>query len=284
MIVNNQPKATRLWRKASATITGKLHKEQRNKYGQDRVNYWPDFTNSQSACVTMSDGASKALHAYLGAKYTCSAACDWLVEQLGMDENHLWNLTDQELKIQLLDYIRIKLEMARKEVISKQEQMGEGLVTYPPLSAFSATLLFAITDGKRYLVGNLGDGIVGTISDDGSEPVQLLGAENGQVANRTWFCISPEAADHLHLLRGELPSDGPITFVLMTDGSADCLYDHRNHSFAPALAVMAEWLRRADYTDQKISKTIRSTMERLFTSRTLDDCALAFMRGEVQLL
>ena len=186
------------WRRAFAAIQGRRHREQNAIGAQDVVWSWPPKNgNITRICMAVSDGASSAQRAYVGARTSAQNTAQWLQ---AFADNGNASGTDCE-----------------------------------------ATLLFVVSDGHHYIVGNLGDGLAGIIPH-GQQPRLLLGAERGPTANHTWFTVSPDAAAHLRLVRGELPQDADTTFFLMTDGAADCLYDLRRQTFAPALTTMASWL------------------------------------------
>ncbi len=210
------------------------------------------------ACVVVADGAGSVANAGQGAKLACEITRDFL-----FDINiNLFSMNPEEIKEELITEIRIQLHAAAREMKCEFE-------------SFASTLLFFATDGVNFLAGNVGDGLVGVI-DEHNHASTLLVPENGNFLNESFFVTDDDCKSHLRFLYGKF-SQSSIYF-LMTDGSCDCLYNRREKTFASALDVFADWMRR--YDDHRlISSALRDTMFRLFRKATSDDCALAFISG-----
>ena len=57
--------------------------------------------------------------------------------------------------------------------------------------------------------------------------------ENGENPSETWFVTSPDALEHLRLLRGD-QGPGPGTVLLMSDGASGLLLEKRSLTLSPA--------------------------------------------------
>lgn len=209
------------------------------------------------ACVTMTDGAGSVKNACEGARLVAETARNFLIKR----EAILFEMDESELREELITEIRIKLyELACKMSCE--------------FESFASTFLFFASDGRRFITGNLGDGLVGVIKERNQAEI-LLAPENGRYLNESFFMTDDDCMYHLRLIHGFFnPSD---IYFLMTDGSCDCLYDRQAKTFAEALGIFADWTRRYDH--RLVTAAIYKSMFRLFTQRTMDDCAIALIRG-----
>lgn len=98
------------------------------------------------------------------------------------------------------------------------------------------TLLFTATDKKRVIVGQLGDGGIGLITDKARLAFQI---PKGEFANQTYFTTSPSAAEHLQLAL--LPITDLQGIILFSDGTAQSLIENKSNTFASAAATMVGW-------------------------------------------
>lgn len=244
------------WKIPSASIRGKAHATQ-NVCGEDSRGIKLDGHN---AAVVLTDGAGSASHAFHGSKAIADALSSFLVKNV----DKALNYSDEAVRAIILRIVEAELETLKAQ--------------YPGTQAedFSTTAAGWISDGERFVAFNVGDGIIGRVSAK-NEAETLLGQERGEFANSSFFITDSGAVRHLRIARGDVQS-GDV-FFLMTDGSAECLYDQIKGLYAPALHTMAEWTRR--YTRESVNEGLLDVMQRLFSRRTSDDCALAFAYRQV---
>lgn len=245
------------WKLAKAFMPGRIHRQAKKK-SQDVVAWSPPTDNF--ICMAMADGAGSAAFARDGAIATTVAARDILCEAGAA----IFEREPADIAQWLIDGIQQKLALKAE-------------ANHCEVSDYACTLLFFATDGKRLVCGNLGDGCVGCHNSpsDGSEPVStvLLPPEHGQYKNESFFVTTPGIHSHLRILQTDF-QPGSV-YALMTDGTCDCILDNRTQTFAPAFATFAQWMRQ--YPHPKVEEALRSVMQRLFTQRTSDDCALALL-------
>ena len=115
-----------------------------------------------------------------------------------------------------------------------------------------------ISNGERYIIGNLGDGLLGSMDSEGKSEVLSL-PEHGKYANQSFFVTHKNSKDHLRIHKGRYESHK--VYFMMTDGSAECLYNFNLKSFANILKVFCEWIIRKLIVMSMIHNDIPEEME-----------------------
>ena len=142
------------------------------------------------------------------------------------------------------------------------------------LTHFGGTLLFSachIPSG-RWVVGHLGDGVVGAIDYSGSLHT-ISEPDNGEFANATRFFTDPYAHRHLRLYL----LAGIEGVVMMSDGSAHSLYHPKTGRLAPAVGKLFEW--HAKLGDAKMSSVLRQNIRHAIAAKTHDDCTIVLQQS-----
>ena len=146
-----------------------------------------------------------------------------------------------------------------------------------PLEEFSSTLLFTAVRASKnhieYVVGQLGDGVVGIRV--GGEPVQLaLEPSKGRHVNETYFVTATSALEHFQVSSGSL--NGAAGFILLSDGAAESLYSPKTKRFGRGCDLLINCFaecpqpRAQRILDQNLI-TLRNA------SKTGDDCSAAVL-------
>ena len=134
-----------------------------------------------------------------------------------------------------------------------------------------ATLLFAVSDGKRYLVGHMGDGAA--ILSRRERLSILSQPENGMYANETFFFPSRDAQRHFRVIQGEAKKGDGI--LLASDGAADCLYDPNTGQVANACRMMVQWTR--EYDRETCAQILENNLKNVFSEYSSDDKSVAVL-------
>lgn len=137
-----------------------------------------------------------------------------------------------------------------------------------------ATLQFFLSDGNRYLIGHLGDGVI--LCGDPTESKVLSLPENGPVVNQTYLFPIEETADHFRTLEGTVSKDD--FFVFSSDGMADLLYNNITLETAAACAKIAEWAREFD--EEELEKILKDNLSSVFFKKTNDDIGIAVVYAD----
>lgn len=213
--------------------------------------------NDDYSCVVVADGVGSARYALEGAKISSSET----IERIRSVGEAIFEYSDERLKELIIDHLYDKLS-----ALAAQRNCS--------VSEFASTLMFFITNGEQYIAANLGDGLVGSLSESGDAEV-LHEPEKGRFVNQSYFVTSHKRTDHLRLHRGRY--EATRVYFLMTDGSVECLYNYTTKRYARALEVYCDWVRK--YDRHLCFNAMLESMRELFTRRTNDDCALAFIYG-----
>lgn len=141
------------------------------------------------------------------------------------------------------------------------------------VSDLASTLLFVAHKDDRFIAGHIGDGVIALANASG-EVSTLSGPENGEFANTTVFVTDHEASKKMRLYHGK-HSQPPIGYALMSDGTAESLYDKKSKAPAAAIAKLLTW--NSELSRAKMHAILSANMEQAFSQKTADDCSLALL-------
>jgi hypothetical protein len=215
----------------------------------------------RTVSVALCDGAGTASHSQIGARTVAKVVADLLVNRF----DELYGLSEVAVADLILDAALAELEhvAAREEI---------------ELKRLACTLLFVVSkpmkSSVRYIVGNLGDGIV--IMREHGEPQVLFEPENGKYANITYFVTSPDARERLRVRRGESKHSNMPGWFISTDGATDLLFNPRNGNLAPVIPELLEDLRVLE--EGTVMSTLQQVMKQVIMPRAVDDCGLALLQ------
>lgn len=139
------------------------------------------------------------------------------------------------------------------------------------IEELACTLLFAAYKDGNVLAGHLGDGVIGI--QDGDEIRVLSLPENGEYANSTFFVTDKGAQSRLRIYQFDV--SGKVGLMLMSDGTAESLFNRSTRRLAPAVATIFDWSRKLGR--KKLEAVLQTNLEQVFQAKTTDDCAIAVM-------
>ena len=235
------------WNITSSVIKGSGHKSP-----QDSISKYLD---NDFACLVLSDGAGVARRASEGALFTTTN----VVEILKQHKEGIFNYTTEEIRNIILNNLLDRL---------KQKAENE----HHNIDDYMCTLIFFISNGEKYIYGNLGDGLIGCMDIYGEgKPLSL--PEHGKFVNQSYFITHKNAQEHFRIGMG--PYKDNMIYFLMTDGTAECLYNFKHETFSKALTTYCNWTVK--YNPYDVNNYLKISMIRLFPQKTNDDCALAMI-------
>lgn len=140
------------------------------------------------------------------------------------------------------------------------------------INDLACTLSFVAYSQGRYLAGHLGDGVIASVDAEGQ--LQALShPENGESANTAPLLTDHKAASRLRLYRGQI--EATTGFALMSDGTAQSLYDKSSGVPAPALQKLLEW--NAALPRKKVREVLGDHLQQSIASKTEDDCSIGLL-------
>ncbi|MNB56339.1 hypothetical protein D3C87_795330 [compost metagenome] len=209
-------------------------------------------------CIALADGAGSRARSDIGAQVAVTATLAYVCknfESLWQNMEKIHAKAAQRLVNRCLDAFRRK----------SAKHGGD-------INDLACTLSFVAYSQGRYMAGHLGDGVIASIDSDGQ--LQTLSPpENGEYANTTWFLTDPKAISKLRLYRGHI--DTPTGFAIMSDGSAESLYQKSSGLPAPAVKTLLGW--NATLPGKKFKAVLSENLQQSIASKTSDDCALGLM-------
>lgn len=209
--------------------------------------------------IALADGAGSAPEAALGA----FAASDAMARLLARDFERLSTDPDESVKTTTLTVVRNRLDRAAQRRGCARTDL--------------ATTLLAVAASKdRFVAIHVGDGVIGVLRAEGSDV--LSAPDNGSHVNETTFVTSARAQESMRLIRGSL--EGVEGFILMSDGSAESLYDPRTHRLAGACAKLNRAIGHPEEHGLRAGAVHREVREVLATrirGASRDDCSLAIL-------
>lgn len=161
--------------------------------------------NENIGVIALADGAGSRKFAEQGAKTASEAVADYVFKHF----HKLIQMEDHEIQNLLHSYVITNL-------LSFAEENGE-----KSIREFGSTLLFAATDGDRYLVGHIGDGSI--LGFRGNEFMVISYPENGPNQYNTILTTSFQAKKHFRIKRGNTASVEGI--MLLSDGMLPFLFN-----------------------------------------------------------
>ncbi len=201
------------WKQSHTYVIGKDHVKL-NQSCQDRTYYAKE---DGVHVIALADGAGSRKTSEIGAEVVTKSICELLAseffnffigcEKRGKDE--LDYLKDNKMLKKII------LNTLLNELKKQSEKVDE----------LSSTLLFCALYKNKYIIGHIGDGVIGGIFEeaDGLTIRTLSEPKNGGAPNITFFVTDNDAIDHLRITSGEFTNLRGI--ILMSDGPAEVMYN-----------------------------------------------------------
>ena len=232
---------------SAASLRGSLHRET----GAPCQDQTALLREGGVAAAALADGAGSMAHSHIGARAAAGAVAALLCRRF----EELFPMAEGELGRQVLGTARAALA-------------ATGL----PLEELGCTLLFYACGGGRFLAGHLGDGLMALVQGEDCRPLSL--PENGENPSETWFVTSPDALEHLRLLRGD-QGPGPGTVLLMSDGASGLLLEKRSLTLSPACRRLAQWAE--EYSSGEMAEILEDNLREVLSQGTHDDLSIAIL-------
>lgn len=292
------------WKIGGKYIPGIKHEKESNEIlrgvCQDYADKAENIDNGIYA-IALADGMGSVLFSQYGAETSVKTICSFLTDSKNFDI--LFNAIDRRkqqnmelsestekitlssLQIENIDIKKIlydKIKERAKDLLENElkylkEKAGANKTLN--IKQLSSTLLFAAVKEDKYITGHIGDGYIAALykNEDGTLVVNPFSyPHNGQYANETFFVTDVDMEKNFELDAGNLNEDGIVSFALMSDGTADGIWQKKEKSFKSNLKdIMC--------CDNDLNEQIGILLNDIKANNTDDDCSLIVLsRGDLK--
>lgn len=212
---------------------------------------------STSACIALADGAGSRPLSHIGSAILTDRMADFGLKNFEA-LHRLINLQSPKALDMVVDPLIFALTATARRKKLK-------------VDAFASTLMFFVVQDNRYVAGHIGDGAI-FIQDTTGVRV-LSQPDNGEYSNVTYFITDKKAKTKLRLYSGIIEHHFGV--MLMSDGTAESLFDKRFKKPAEAAKRLFQWSNNLPI--RKMSKVLSANLEKSFRTRTTDDCSIVVM-------
>jgi serine/threonine protein phosphatase PrpC len=212
------------------------------------INYKDSFYG-----LSLADGAGSCKHSDIGAEFISKEILRYIHKNFG-------SLYDSSsMQVDLVNHIETTLTKITNENMTFKD--------------LSSTLLFIAIKSNKFIIGHIGDGVIGML--DKTDNLKVVSKpDNGEFSNVTYFTTSTSYPDRLRLLKGTLKNSKG--FVLMSDGSEESLYNKQTESLAEINKTLINWLK--SNSEKDVEKALYDNLEQVIRNKTQDDCSIGVMR------
>ncbi len=240
-----------MWKSATYAVRGRGHVRD-DVPCQDKVH---EIRQNGVSAIVLADGAGSAKYSHFGAEAVARCMGSLLTECF---DSLIENENAAQVREKIISALTQELELLSAELGCECKELA-------------STLLFAAIKDERIFIGHLGDGVIGYVKN--GELKVISKPENGERSNITFFVTSENAVQRLKIMKGAAADVSGI--VMMSDGSAESLYDKRENLLSPALKRMLEWL--SVVREGSLHETVRDSFNGVVVNATMDDCSVAML-------
>jgi len=204
--------------------------------------------------LALADGAGSYKHSDIGAEMISKKILYFI------KSNFSRIFKQNRPNIFLIRFIEKELK-----ILAKSKQIG--------IKELSSTLLFIAIKNDKFIMGHIGDGVIGMLNQD--DDLKIISyPENGEYANSTFFTTSTSHKHRLRMLKGTLKSSKG--FIMMSDGAEESLFDKRTNTLINSNKNIINWLE--NNSEKSVEKALLENLEKVITQNTQDDCSIGIMR------
>ena len=198
-----------MWEFFKTVFTGRMHIND-NGLCQDCAEY--TVTQDGIYVAALSDGASGSRFGDIAARCNVNAVLNYFHQ---VNFHQFCEYPKEQQSKEIVNYCVSSIIHMMKNIPNSQYH------------DFCATLLFIVSDGEKYIVGHLGDGLICSYQKD--ESTHLLSEPDNidSDSTRTYFTLSKDSDKHMII--SELQALAEIkAIILMSDGPEASFYDDKN--------------------------------------------------------
>lgn len=237
-----------MWKTIQAAAQGRGHIQTQTPCQDKTFALWENGVQ----VIALADGAGSAPLSHLGAACVTQYICRDFAEHF---DQYFQDNDGVGVKTHLLSCILDALS-----VLAEEQACA--------LKDLASTLLFVAMKDGQYILGHLGDGVIGYLKENALLVASM--PENGEFSNTTVFTTSANALASMKMMRGHLGEIGG--FVLMSDGTAESLYHKRDHALAKAVKRLFRLCLL--HPTEQMEEWLENTLVNTICQATADDCSL----------
>lgn len=245
----------RKWREFAYQVRGKSHVLD-GKPGQDRFRY---ESHSGVKVLCLADGAGSAKLSGDGAQTVVTAGCEFAIAHFKSRQASRQDFDERALHEHLI-----------KRLLETATRVG------CELQDLASTFLCVVVTESFFVAAQIGDGVIGALCDDDLETVTF--PDNGEFANVTTFVTSKSAVSAIQTVSGDI--DSYTGFILMSDGTADSLYNYEQRALAKACRTLFRIVSDAPTypsSNPLYKKELKRIMNLQIREGTDDDCSIGIL-------
>lgn len=197
------------WKSVCFAVQGRGHAK-KNIPCQDKV---ARLESNGVQVIALADGAGSASMSHFGAACVVAGVSKFVAE------NFTDIITQSDERIVTQKILSVALQALTDETEIRDCTLKD----------LASTLLLAAVGNGKFFLAHLGDGVIGYLSDTGLKTASA--PDNGEFSNETVFVTSSMVAEHMRIFKGDLKKISG--FILMSDGSAQRLYNKRKKIWHP---------------------------------------------------
>lgn len=247
-----------MWKYANCEVQGSSHKKQQIPC-QDKTK--AVFLNG-TYVIALSDGAGSAKMSQFGA----ACVVESIIELFASDFEDLYSESNGvQVKIRIIQELskRIGAESERLKCTAND---------------LASTLLAVAIKDDSFIIAHIGDGVIGYL--DGNKLKVASAPDNGEFSNETFFVTSPNTINNMRMFKGKI--NNIAGFVIMSDGTEQSLYNKKNGTLNSAIIKLMQ--RNLLLTKSAMDSQMKSTFENVIAVKTYDDCSIALLSRENEVL
>lgn len=243
------------WRDFAYQVRGKSHVLDGTP-GQDRVRY---ESRNGVRVLCLADGAGSAKFAEHGAQTVVDAGCGFLLDHFKSGRGWNGSIDGSNLHAHLVEKLNRTAERIGCE-----------------LRDLASTFLCVTLTRFGFVAIQIGDGVIG--AERNGELSLVTHPDNGEFANVTTFVTSKDAVPSMQVSQGVL--DSFTGFILMSDGTADSLFNYEHRTLARACHTLFRILSDAPtraVANPTHKKELKRIMDLQIREGTDDDCSIGIL-------
>lgn len=252
-------------RHASSVRKGIDHIEN-NLPCQDNVYY---MNENGIHVMALSDGAGSKAYSQIGSEIVTKEVCQYLIKEFDALQivGEKYGKTQEEIE-ENNKVIKSSIFNYLKKRLLEKVNLSNGEFT---LEDLACTLLFVAIKNGRYIMGHIGDGVIGGLFNSGaSSSLRVLShPENGAQINITFFLTDPDAEDHFRISLGNFNNLSGI--ILMSDGPEEVLYHPINGLHVNCLKLFRNF---DNYTTKSYTEILNKFLDTQVAKYSYDDLSL----------